>query len=129
MLENKLIMRLLKGNFAVCRLDNTETIPSWSKNGEFFSITKTSEELSIVCAEENIPNDIKCEKHWRVIKIEGPLDFSLIGILASISTTLAQKGISIFAISTYDTDYILVKSKDIDNTISALLSEGHEIRS
>lgn len=129
MLENKLIMRVLKGDFAVCRLDNTEMIPDWSKNSEFFSITKTSEELSIVCSQDNIPKDIKCEKHWRVIKIEGPLDFSLIGILASISTTLARKGISIFAISTYDTDYILVKSKDIDNTINALLSEGHEIRS
>lgn len=129
MVENKLIMRVLKGDFAVCRLDNTEMIPDWSKNSEFFSITKTSEELSIVCSQDNIPKDIKCEKDWRVIKIEGPLDFSLIGILASISTTLARSGISIFAISTYDTDYILVKRKDIDNTINALLSEGHKIRS
>ena len=73
------------------------------------------------------PRDIKCEKDWRTLKIEGPLDFSLIGILSSISTILAQKGISIFAISTYDTDYILVKDKDINNAINALSNEKYEI--
>ncbi|MFY9177249.1 MAG: ACT domain-containing protein [Caldicoprobacterales bacterium] len=75
----------------------------------------------------SIPSHIKCEKDWRILKIEGPLDFSLIGILASISTVLAQKGISIFAISTYDTDYILVKNKDISSAIVALTDEGYEI--
>ncbi|MFY9425372.1 MAG: ACT domain-containing protein [Caldicoprobacterales bacterium] len=75
----------------------------------------------------SIPSHIKCEKDWRILKIEGPLDFSLIGRLASISTVLAQKGISIFAISTYDTDYILVKNKDISSAIVALTDEGYEI--
>ena len=75
----------------------------------------------------SITSHIKCEKDWRILKIEGPLDFSLIGRLASISTVLAQKGISIFAISTYDTDYILVKNKDISSAIVALTDEGYEI--
>jgi Uncharacterized conserved protein len=127
MVEKILTMKLLKEKYGVCRLNKTELIPEWAKNSDFFSITKTSDELSIVCFEDSIPNDIKCEKDWRVLKIEGPLDFSLIGILASISTILAQKGISIFAISTYDTDYILVKNKDIDNAIDSLIKERYEV--
>lgn len=120
-------MKLLRGKYGVCRLDKSDLIPEWMQNSDFLSITRTQEELSVVCSEESIPNDIKCEKDWRILKIEGPLDFSLVGILASISTVLAQKKISIFAVSTYDTDYILVKNKDIDSAIAALTSEGYEI--
>lgn len=127
MSDKILTLKLLKECYGVCRLDSTEIIPKWVKDSTFFSITKTSSELSIVCAEEYIPKEIKCEKDWRILKIQGPLDFSLIGILSSISTILAQKGISIFAISTYDTDYILVKSKDIDDAIEALTNEMYEV--
>jgi len=127
MSEKILTMKLLKEKYGVCRLDKTELIPEWAQNSGFFSITRTSDELSIVCSQDDIPNDINCEKDWRILKIEGPLDFSLIGILASISTILAQKGISIFAISTYDTDYILVKNNDVDNAISALIKERYDV--
>lgn len=127
MSEKTLTMKLLKEKYGVCRLDKTDLIPEWGQNSDFFSITRTLDELSVVCTEESIPNYIKCEKDWRILKIEGPLDFSLIGILASISTILAQKRISIFAISTYDTDYILVKNKDINSAIAALVDEGYEI--
>lgn len=122
-----LTMKLLKEKYGVCRLEKTELIPGWAQNSDFFSITRTSDELSIVCAEDDIPNHIKCEKDWNILKIEGPLDFSLIGILASISTILSKGGISIFAISTYDTDYILVKNKDIDNAIQLLIKERYEV--
>lgn len=125
--EKKLTMRLLKEKYGVCRLGENEPIPEWAKKGDFYAITKTSDELSIVCSQENIPHDINCERDWRILKVEGPLDFSLIGILASISTLLAQSGISIFAISTYDTDYILVKEKDIDRAIHALINEKYHI--
>jgi len=127
MSDKILTLKLLKGSYGVCRLDNTETIPKWAKESDFFSITKTSDELSIVCAEEYIPSEIQCEKNWRILKVQGPLDFSLIGILSSINTILAQNGISIFAISTYDTDYILVKAKDIDNAIESLTKERYEV--
>ncbi len=127
MVEKILTMKLLKERYGVCRLDKNELIPEWTKNSDFLSITKTSDELSIVCTEASIPKDTKCEKDWRILKIEGPLDFSLIGILASISTILAQKGISIFAISTYDTDYILVKNNDIDNAVKSLIKERYEV--
>ena len=127
MVEKILTMKLLKEKYGVCRLDKNELIPEWAQNSDFFSITKTCDELSIVCFQDDIPNNINCEKDWRILKIEGPLDFSLIGILASISTILAQKGISIFAISTYDTDYILVKNKDLDITIQSLINERYEV--
>ena len=127
-MEKKILtMKLLKEKYVVCRLDENELIPEWVQSGDFFSITRTAEELSMICSEENILEDIKCEKDWRILKVEGPLDFSLIGILASISSILAKREISIFAISTYDTDYILVKNNDIDNTIEALKSEKYEI--
>lgn len=127
-MSNKILtMKLLKEKYGVCKLDKMDEIPNWAKESYFFSITKTLDELSIVCSQDNIPNDIKCEKDWRILKIEGPLDFSLIGILASISTILTQKRISIFAVSTYDTDYILIKDIDIDNAIEALVNENYEV--
>lgn len=127
MAEKVLTMKLLKEKYGVCRLDRTEAIPEWAKSSEFSSITRTQDELSIVCFEGNIPDGIKCEKDWRILKVQGPLDFSLIGILSSISSILAQKSISIFAVSTYDTDYILVKNKDLDNAIKSLAKERYEV--
>lgn len=127
MSEKILTMKLLKEKYGVCRLGTTDLIPEWAQAGDFFSITRTEDELSIVCIQDNVPSDMKCERDWRILKIEGPLDFALIGILASISTILAQKGISIFAVSTYDTDYILIKDKDIDNAIAALVDESYEV--
>ncbi|WP_026884752.1 ACT domain-containing protein [Clostridium akagii] len=127
MLEKTLTLKLLKEKYGVCRLSAEESIPKWGKNSPFYSITKTVDELSIVCYEDCIPRDIKCEKDWRVLKVQGTLDFSLIGIISSISTILAHEKISIFAISTFDTDYILVKDKDIDNAANALSNEGYEI--
>lgn len=121
--NNILTMTLLKEKYGVCRLPINEQIPSWAINEKFYSITKTNDELSIVCLEDNIPNGVITEKDWRVMKVEGPLDFSLIGILASISNALAKSRVSIFAISTYDTDYILVKEKDINKAIEALEKE------
>ncbi len=122
-----LTMKLLKEKFAVCRLDSSQSIPEWIKNSEFYSITKTEDELSVVCDQNNVPSNIKCEKDWRILKVEGPLDFSLIGILAAISKILAEQGISIFAVSTYDTDYILVKQKDTANAVKALVEKGYQI--
>lgn len=123
-----LTMRLLEEKYGVSRLEKDQPIPSWCQKGEFYSTTKTSEELSIVCSVQYIPQNIKCERNWRILKVEGPLNFSLIGILASISTLLAKNSISIFALSTYDTDYILVKEKDVDNAITSLRNEGYEVK-
>lgn len=127
MMEKKLIMKVLEGIYGVCRLDSNQPIPNWATNSSFYSITRTFDELSIVCFQESIPDDVKFERDWRILKVEGPLDFSLIGILSSISTVLAENKISIFAISTFDTDYILIKSKDFESAINALKDNGYEI--
>ena len=123
----KLTMKLLNEKYSVCRLDKDNAIPIWALQGNFFSITKTLDELSIVCLQKNIPNDIRCEKDWRILKVEGPLDFSLVGILASISSLMAEAQISIFALSTYDTDYILVKENNIDSAISTLIKHNYNV--
>jgi hypothetical protein len=123
----KLTLKLLNERYSVCKLDKNTTIPIWPMKGNFFSITKTEDELSIVCLQENIPDDIKCEKDWRILKVEGPLDFSLVGILASISSLMAEAQISIFALSTYDTDYILVKENKIEAAINTLSKNNYHV--
>lgn len=121
-------LKLLRETYAVCRLNINEEIPTWALKGDFFSVTKTEDELSIVCLQDKIDNDVKYEKDWRVLKVEGPLDFSLIGILANLSKVLADVKVSIFAISTYDTDYILLKDKDLDVAIEALEKNDYIVK-
>lgn len=123
----KLTLEVLSNQIGVCKLDAQATVPTWAYQGDFFSITKTTEELSIVCSEENIPKDVLCERGWRAFKVQGTLDFGLVGILAKITAALAKAGLGIFAISTYNTDYILVKAKDLEYAIIALRNDGHEI--
>ncbi len=84
--------------------------------------------MSIVCPEKDVPKEIKKELNWNILKIEGQLDFSLVGILAAISSILAKKAISIFVISTFNTDYILVKEKETENALNALIEEGYVIK-
>lgn len=127
MAETILTMKLLNDFLSVCRLDKGQDIPSWAYEGEFFSITKTDDELSIVCSQEHVPDDMVSETDWRALKVLGPLDFSLIGILAAISKVLAESGISIFVISTYDTDYILLKEKQLLAGMNALVSNNYRI--
>lgn len=127
MTKEKLTLKLLKEKYAVARLNKESEVPSWGFKGEFYSVTKTEDELSIVCLEENIPQDTKCEKDWRILKIEGPLDFLLVGILSKISSLMAKNNISIFAISTYDTDYILIKEDNIEKAISVLEENIYKI--
>ena len=97
--------------------------------GDFFFIGKTDEEISLVCATDATPaQTLEREDGWRGFRIEGVLDFSLIGILSKISSILAQNGIGIFAVSTYNTDYILVKSENFDKAMEALAAEGYAIK-
>jgi len=123
----KLTLEVLPNKIGVCKLEAQSTVPNWPCKGEFFSITKTPEELSIVCSEDNIPKDVLCERGWRAFKVQGTLDFGLVGILAKITAALANAGLGIFAVSTYNTDYILVKEKDLEYAIIALRNDGHEI--
>ena len=119
----KIKLAILDGEFTVHRLPLEADIPSIKDN--FFSITHTAEELSIVCDSNTPIQSKKSEGNWVCIKVLGPLDFALTGILAKISTVLAEAKISIFAISTYDTDYILVKSNTIEPAKNALKKAGY----
>lgn len=119
-------LTVLNFGLAVCKLENNDQLIEMSAT-DFFSITKTSEELSLVCKESDIPENCTPDGSWSGLKVQGPLDFSLTGILSSLAGPLADAGISIFTISTYDTDYLLVKTIDLDKAISVLRAKGHEI--
>ncbi len=125
MREAKLKISVLPEVLMVCRLDRDAQVPNWTYEGDFVSVTKTPEELSIVCRQVDVPKNVRCEKDWRCIKVNGPLDFTYVGILASLSVPLSKAGVSIFAVSTYDTDCLLVKEKDLERTILVLNQEGH----
>ena len=119
---------ILTESLAICRLEKDAAIPEWARTGSFVSTTRTAEELSIVCPQIQVPAGMKREEGWRCIKVQGPLDFSLTGILASLTTPLAKEGISVFAISTYDTDYLLVKEENLEKAIEILVKKGHQIK-
>jgi putative acetyltransferase len=118
----------LAGTFAVCKLEPTVPIPPWATADEFFSITRTGDELSIVCRQDAVPEGINCERGWRCWRVAGTIPFSVVGVLASLTAPLAEAGICVFAISTFDTDYLLVKERDRMAALDALRRQGHNIR-
>jgi uncharacterized protein len=120
-MENKkLKLSILSGKYGICHFDKNNSIPDWAKDEEFCSITRTPNELSIICPQEKIPGGILAEKGWRVLKVEGPLGFILTGVVASLSKPLADAGISIFYISAYETDYLMVEDDNLQKVKSIL---------
>lgn len=129
----KLSMTILEESFAVCKLSGQAMIPMWLLNENMVSITRTVEELSIVCNQELIGDHIDelgqmlIYKDWKCLKVKGPLEFSLVGILAEISSVLAKAEISIFAISTFDTDYIMLQKDSLEKAVEVLRLNGVDI--
>ena len=113
---------------SICRLERNALIPEWALNDKFFSITRTAEELSVVCPQDQVPPGIQKQDGWKALQVEGPLDFSLTGVLASLTEPLAREGISVFAISTYDTDYLLVKKELLERAIKILVKRGYQVQ-
>jgi len=128
MMGFKLKLSLLPEILAICQLPKDARVPHWALAGMFFSVTRTAEELSVVCPQTNVPEEIKKDEGWRCLKVEGPLDFSAAGILASLTMPLAKEGISVFAVSTYNTDYLLVKKKHLGKAVQILAQNGHRIQ-
>lgn len=119
--SDALTLSILPDRLAVARLSPGDGLPSWLDwTDPLVSATRTGEELSILCREDRVPDSVKAERGWRAFKVEGPLDFSLFGVLARIAVPLAQARISIFALSTYDTDYVLVRAEDLDRAADTL---------
>jgi uncharacterized protein len=117
---------VLTGIYSIYKFRVGSVLPDWIYSSDFYSITRTTAEVSVVTSGKNsVSPDIICSKEWRIFKIDGPLDFSLVGIIAGISDILKKKQIPIFTISTYDTDYILVKEEHLDPAKLALREKGH----
>ena len=120
-------LTVLPGSFAIVHLAADAPFPQWAVQGEFFSVTRTSDEVSVVCTADQVPKDVKAEAGWRVLKVKGPFALSEIGVLAALSASLAEAKVSLFAISTFDTDYLLVSEKQLLAAIAALRGAGHRI--
>ena len=121
----KIAFRLLPGLFAVARLAPDAPMPDWCHHGDLISITRTKEELSIVCAEPPVPAGVVAERGWRILKLKGPFPLNTVGVLAAFAAPLAAAGVSVLPIGTFDTDYVLVHSHQLDRALAALAAAGH----
>jgi hypothetical protein len=113
--------------YAVVRLEPDAGIPAWAQRGHFWSMTRSDNELSIVCRQDDVPREASAERGWCAFEVAGPLDFSLTGIVASLVAPLADEEIPLFVISTFETDYLLVREHDLHRSVEALTSAGHSV--
>jgi hypothetical protein len=118
---------VLRERLAVCRLDARASIPEWATGEAFLSISRTRDELSIVCEDRFVPEGTRASRGWQGFKIEGPFALDLVGILVSVAVPLAQSNIGILPIATYETDYVFVRDQDLDSAIKALRFAGFEV--
>ena len=124
-----LTLQLIPGEFAVCRLAAAAPVPAWAGSAVFSSVTRTVDELSIMCPATQVPAGVKHEAGWRLLKFAGPFDFGVVGILASVAAPLAAAAISSLAVATFETDYLLVKIDRLEAVVQALTAAGHTVRS
>jgi len=125
--EESLNLTVLPGRFAICRLQPDDEPPAWAWTGSFSSVTRTAGELSVVAPEDAVPEEVQGNRGWRCLKVEGVLDFALTGILVSLAAPLAAAGVPAFAVSTYDTDHLLVREMDLPTALDALTDRGHRV--
>jgi uncharacterized protein len=120
-------LTLLPERYAVAQFPRNATIPISVMSADLFCVMKTHDELSIVCEENHLPEIGMIEGGWRMLKLQGPFPFEMTGVLASVLDPLAKVGVSIFSLSTYDTDYVMVKETQLDQAVQALRAAGHTI--
>ncbi|HEX6823967.1 MAG TPA: ACT domain-containing protein [Candidatus Sulfotelmatobacter sp.] len=126
--RHQLTFRCLNASYAIVRLEPQTAVPEWAQKGEFTSITSTADELSIVCPATNVPPTIRAPQRWICLKLVGPFPFSLTGILLSFIQPLSDNAIPIFAVSTYDTDYVLIQEEFSEKALLLLQQAGHELK-
>jgi len=126
-MKPSLTLRILPDRFAVCRLNASDDLPPQVLAAPFFAVVRTDEELSIVLPEDSVSPEWQVERGWRALKVLGPLDFSMIGVLSSIAAPLAQAEISIFVFSTYDTDYLMLKAPLLEEAVQVLHAQGFKL--
>jgi hypothetical protein len=122
-----LSLEIVPGTYAVCRLDASDPLPAWVGSSPFVSVTRTEAELSVVCPGGAVPGGVRSEPGWRCLRVVGPLGFGMTGVLASLAVPLASSGVSIFVVSTYDTDYLMVQERDLARGVDALERAGHAV--
>src|SRR5215471_12808497 len=127
-MSHQLTITVHPERYAICRLEPDASLPAWAVGARFLSVTRTVAELSVVCEDTRAPESAHAERDRRLLQIEGTLAFALTGVLASVAEPLAKAEISIFAVSTYDTDYLLVSQKDLQHAIRVLDAAGHNVR-
>ncbi len=127
MMGHRLSLHLLDDTLAVCRLPPGARPPGWAGSGDLWAVIRTPDELTVVCREDLVPGTVRAERSWRALKVQGPLEFTLTGVLAALAEPLARAGIPVFALSTYDTDYLLVKMENLERAIQVLRQAGHTI--
>lgn len=127
MAGSRRLLSLMEGSFAICRLDKNAPIPDWAFAGEFFSVARTPDELSIVCPQTGVPEGTDCETGWRCLKVESPFEFDLTGMISSVATSLVEEGLVLFVVATQDSDYLLVKETDLELAISTLSRTGYRV--
>jgi len=125
--EERFSLSIQPGSFAICQLAPGAGLPAWALEGPFCSVTRTPDELSIVCAESAVPAEAVADRGWRLLSVRGRMDLTLVGVLAGLSGTLARAGVSVFALSTYDTDHLLVRAGDLDAATRALAGAGYGV--
>jgi uncharacterized protein len=118
---------ILAERLAVCRLDAKAPIPEWATGESFLSISRTRDELSVICEEHFVPAGAQASRGWRGLKIVGPLDLDLVGSLVSVTVPLAQSNIGILPIGTFETDYVLVRDRQLGDAVKALRFAGFEV--
>jgi hypothetical protein len=130
MTSRELPLEVLPDTLAICRLPADAALPSWATGtAAFVTVSRTPDELSITAVQHAVPSGVRCERDYRALRVRGTLPPDLVGVLLSIAEPLARAGLSIFAISTYDTDYVLVKARDLPAALEALRAAGHDVRS
>jgi uncharacterized protein len=122
-------LRKIDETFAICKLTPGDPLPPWATSGKIWSITHTPSELSIVCPQGNLPQDIEAELNWRALQVVGQLSFEMVGVLSSLTASLAEAAISVFAISTFDVDFILVRGESFEAACQALIKAGNTVDS
>jgi hypothetical protein len=123
----RLELNLLPGRFAISKLAPDARLPAWAARGPFHSVTRTCDELSIIVEEARVPAGTQSQSGWRVLRVHGPFVLSEVGVLASLTAPLADARVSVFVVSTFDTDYLLVTEEQLTSAIAALDRAGHSI--
>ena len=128
----RFVLRVLPGRYAVCQLPAQAAPPVWAMRGAFWSVTRTPDELSVICdtahLPADLPTDVPVATDWVTLQVVGPFDFGVTGVMAALSGTLAGAGVSLLPVATYATDYLLLQAAQVDAAVAALSAAGHTVQ-